>query len=146
MSIIEVDPSWQRPGGWGLDLLGGDAGRYISPDVFQPVEYSILALGPDSHAADHSHPDPEALLCFSGSAEDQDGLRIAWLDGAGRLHEELMNPQGRPRLFVIGPDVPHVVTNRSKANVIGIELRSVPRADRQVTRQNVFAALISKAT
>lgn len=53
------------------------------------------------------HQRKEALLGIGTTAY------FVWQDDKGKIHEEPMNPEGELYLFIIPPEVPHAVVNKS---------------------------------
>jgi uncharacterized RmlC-like cupin family protein len=103
VSKIALEPSYKKDNGlWALDTQ-----NVLPPDTFQPIQQSVIALPAQRIAGNHKHKRKEALFGIGESAY------FLWQDKTGIVREEQMNPGDTLYLFVIPPDIPHAVVNRS---------------------------------
>jgi uncharacterized RmlC-like cupin family protein len=100
---MTIEPTYKKDNGlWALDTQ-----KVLPESLFIPVEQSIISLPPDQVAGNHKHKRREALLGIGATAF------FLWQDENGKVHEEAMNPEDTLYLFVIPPNVPHAVVNKS---------------------------------
>ena len=98
-----IEPNYKKANGaWALDTQ-----NTIVSNEFSPVEQALVLLPPEQIAGNHKHVRREALLGLGK------GAYFLWQGDNGELHEEQMNPEGQVYLFVIPPNVPHAVVNKS---------------------------------
>ena len=105
--IIELDYTYKKEGQevWVLDLDD------VPIDKSLVADQRIVHLAPKSLGGNHKHQRSEWLI---GIGED---LIFAWLDADNNLHEEQMHPDGKIRLIIVPPQVPHAVVNKSAEKV-----------------------------
>ncbi|HUC89348.1 MAG TPA: hypothetical protein VMR45_00955 [Patescibacteria group bacterium] len=100
---LTIHPTYKKDNGlWALDTQ-----NVLPEGVFTPVDQSIIWLPARQVAGNHKHERREALLGI-GKA-----VHFLWQDDKGNVHEEAMNPDDTLYLFVIPPNVPHAVVNKS---------------------------------
>lgn len=94
-----------------------------------PVDFSlvkdrqIVHFAPLSRGGNHKHPRTE---WFVGIGD----LYFVWLDEAGKVHEEVMNPNEQLKLITVPPFLPHAVVNRSSDQTgILYELADAPAGE-----------------
>lgn len=102
---IMFDPtkSDNEKGRWLLDSTD-----FPLPDGFTVAQSAMVGFAPNGWAADHRHGRREALLGLAGE------LYLVWRETDGERKEARMVGEGAlKKLFVIAPNVPHLVENRS---------------------------------
>jgi uncharacterized RmlC-like cupin family protein len=99
--ILEPTPRKDK-GSWILNTQ-----QVVPPGTLDIVEQAIVWLTPGKTAANHRHARSEALLGIG------EALYFFWQDEEGTIYEEEMYPNGVLYLFLIPPNVPHAVINRS---------------------------------
>lgn len=99
---------------------------------FESMVTSLVVIPPNQAAGNHAHSRLEA---FVGTGL---GLHIYWLDEKGSLHTEAMNPEGQPRLFKIGSEVPHAIENKADTHASLIEFTSMPYVDSSYRQVHVI--------
>jgi uncharacterized RmlC-like cupin family protein len=105
---IQLQPAYRNDNGsWVLDTQ-----LALPKDVFTPVEQFIMGLPPGQVVGNHKHTRGEALIGIGA------GACFLWQTQDGTIHEEAMNPNGQFYAFVIAPDVPHAVINRSPTELV----------------------------
>lgn len=98
-----IEPTYKKDNGtWALDTQ-----KVLLGSMFVPIEQSIIHLPAGQAAGNHRHARQEALLGIGATAF------FLWQDENGKVYEEAMNPNNTLYLFVIPPNVPHAVINRS---------------------------------
>ena len=105
---IIIEPTYKKDNGlWALDTQ-----KVLPESLFVPMEQSIISLPPGQAAGNHKHVRQEALLGIGTTAF------FLWQDDNGKVHEEAMNPDNTLYLFIIPPNVPHAVVNRSHDKLV----------------------------
>ncbi len=85
-----------------------DSNDFMLPEDFKAVQSAVVGFRPNGWAANHRHGRQEILLGLAGD------LYLIWRDVKGERHEEkMLRDDGRLQIFVIAPNVPHLVENRS---------------------------------
>ena len=85
-----------------------DSSDFVLPEGFEAAQSALVGFGPNGWAANHRHQRQEVLLGLAGE------LWLVWRDANGVRHEEkLLRDDGQLQIFVIAPQVPHLVENRS---------------------------------
>lgn len=69
-------------------------------------DQQIVHLAPKSVGGNHKHPRIEWYIGIGD-------LTLVWLDEAGKLYKEPMNPNGQIIFITMPPFVPHAVVNES---------------------------------
>lgn len=94
-----------------------------------PVEKSkindqqLVHLAPLSVGGNHRHPRTEWFVAIGE-------LLFVWLDENGVKHEEPMNPDGKLRLVMVPPFVPHAVVNQSSEKIgLLFDMADAPMSD-----------------
>ena len=105
---IIIEPTYKKDNGlWALDTQ-----KVLPESLFVPMEQSIISLPPGQAAGNHKHVRQEALLGIGTTAF------FLWQDDNGKVHKEAMNPDNTLYLFIIPPNVPHAVVNRSHDKLV----------------------------
>ena len=103
---------WKMPTGHaGPWRLGPN--DFIASKNLIMTEVLLVHFAPGDKAANHCHDQQEILVGLAGD------LYLIWRDSQGERHEErLMREDGALQAFIIAPQVPHLIENRS-ANRFG---------------------------
>jgi quercetin dioxygenase-like cupin family protein len=102
---------------WKPTKSDSEKGRWLldSHDLALPADFKVaqsalVGFAPQGWAANHRHGRQEILLGLAGE------LYLIWRDSKGGRHEEkMLRNDNVLQVFVIAPNVPHLVENRSAA-------------------------------
>jgi quercetin dioxygenase-like cupin family protein len=103
---ILIDPSYKKDNGiWVLRIDPS-----LLPKDFYIAEQSLVLIPPHQVGGNHKHPRKEAFLATSKD------LVLYWIDGKGKKHEDIMFGEDKLILYIIYPNIPHAVLNKSNSS------------------------------
>lgn len=113
---ISIDPTYRKANGlWNLETLS-----LPFPDTFQAKERNIVYLPAGEFGGNHAHPRTET---FVGIGQE---VYMIWQDDKGQKHEEKMMDGDQLFFFIVEPNTPHAVINRSKHFAVLVECADGP--------------------
>ena len=75
------------------------------PEDFHVKEKNLIYFPPSDFGGNHSHSRKEAFIAIGD-------MELSWEEN-GEIHTEHMFVDNKPKLFIIPPNVPHIVRNLS---------------------------------
>lgn len=119
MEILKFKPTYEREDG----LIVIDDLSVPLPENFKTRIQSTVVFPAGAMGGNHKHPRTEVFYSTSD-------LTLIFLDGNGEKKEMSMAPEeGEYKLFVISPNLPHVVVNRTGKEVIMVEFANEEQHD-----------------
>ena len=124
MEILRFKPTYKKEDG----LVVIDDLSVPLPEGFDVKVQSIVIFPPEAKGGNHKHPRKE----FFYSPGD---LTLIYLDENGEKKEVSMaSENGEYKLFVIPPDLPHVVVNQTDNEIVMVEFADEEQHDVEVVK------------
>lgn len=122
MEILKFGPTYKKEDG----LVVIDDVSVPLPENFKTRIQSTVVFPAGAMGGNHKHPRLEAFYSTSD-------LTLIYLDENGEKKEMSMAPEeGEYKLFVIPPNLPHAVVNRTEKEVVMVEFANEEQHDVEV--------------
>lgn len=119
MEILKFKPTYKRED--GLIVIYDPSVQF--PEGFDIKIQGVVVFPPGAKGGNHKHPRMEAFYSLGD-------LIFVYLDENEQKHEMSMAPENDDyKLFVISPNLPHAVVNRTDKEVVMVEFANEEQHD-----------------